>query len=109
MDFNDDFSEPVNRARGPRHTPRVDPDLAAGIERRMAAMRARYLCDQHDCQAHRTGSCDHPNHRRDVDLLNNMLDMLGLEREYPGYSQTENVVWLKWLRQSGPPEDDIAA
>jgi hypothetical protein len=108
LDFYDDFSEPAKRAPGPRHARQVDPDKAADIERRMAAMRARYLSDQHGCRAHKTGACGHPNHRRDLDLLATMLDMLGLDHGYPEYTEAEHMLWLKWLGQAGPPEGEIA-
>jgi hypothetical protein len=86
----------------------VPLDVAEDIHRRLAAMRVRYLSDQHGCQAHQTGRCDHPNHRRDMDLLATMLDMIGLDQDYPAYTEAERRTWLTWIGQSGPP-DELAA
>jgi len=68
-------------------------------------MKVRRLADQHQCQARATGACDHPNHRRDMDLLREMLDALGLDEGYPAYTAAEDRTWLKWIGQSGPAED----
>lgn len=110
-----DLDEDISRARGPRHASRVDSEQAVDIERRLAALMVRRICNQHAC----TGTdCAHENHRRDVDFLLSartqdpgMLDMLGLPREYPDVTEKDRITWLKWLRQSGPPEaalDDVA-
>ena len=72
----------------------------------MAAMQVRRLCDQHECTARETGSCDHPNHRRDMHFLLEMLSYLGLEAEYPAYTPDDHRLWLRWLGQSGPPEEE---
>jgi hypothetical protein len=88
----------------PRRAGRIDPTLAEDIERRMAAMRVRVLCKEHDCQAPATGTCDDPMHRQKVNLTMEMLDMLGLPREYPAYTEEEQEVWVGWLSQSGPPD-----
>lgn len=104
MDFYDDGADAV-QTRGPRHATRVPDEVGEGIHHRMAAMRVRYLSDQHGCQAHRAGICHHPNHRRDMDLLQEMLAALGLDQTYPAYTAAENRTWLKWIGQSGPAED----
>lgn len=87
----------------------VDPEQGADIERRMAAMMVRRVCNQHRC----TGSdCTDIEHRKDNDFLLStdkdhpgMLDMLGLAHEYPDLTEQDRTVWLKWLGQAGPPED----
>jgi hypothetical protein len=106
MELYDEGDEPTRRARGPRHAPRVDPERATRVERRMAAMHVRRLCDQHECTARKTGSCDHPNHERDMHFLREMLSHLGLDAEYPAYSPDDHRLWLRWLGQSGPPEEE---
>lgn len=111
LDFYDDFAEPVNKARGPKHAAQVDPERAQKIDRDLAAMTVRRMCNQHRGECTGLG-CTHPNHRLDVDYLLSedrefpgMLDMLGLPRECPDITEQDRVVWLKWLRQAGPPED----
>ncbi len=110
--FSDDDDLPSPSSRGAKHAARVDPELARDIERRMAAMTARRKCNQHECTEPSTGSCDHPNHRRDAHYLLSdddphhpgVLDMLGLDHDYPAYTPTEKAAWLRWLGQAGPPE-----
>lgn len=116
MEFNDDYDESSEqKPRKFRHATRVDPDQAADIERRMAAMRVRSMCNQHQCTEPSTGFCDDPNHRKDADYLLStdgkhpgMLDMLGLDTAYPAYTDKEKATWLRWLGQAGPPEEQAA-
>lgn len=119
LEFYEDFSEPAKRPPGPRHARQVDPEMAVDIERRLAAMMVRRICNQHKC----TGpGCTDENHRKDADYLlstdkrydpvtgvllpSGMLDMLGLPHECPDITEKDRTTWLKWLRQAGPPEDD---
>jgi hypothetical protein len=117
--YGEDAANPA-ASRRPRHATRVDEAVAQDIQRRMAAMQVRRKCNQedHQCTTPSTGSCEHPNHRRDADLLLStdrefpgMLDMLGLDNAYPAYDAKEKATWLKWLGQAGPAEnpDEIAA
>lgn len=78
----------------------------------MAAMFVRRMCNQHQCTMPSTGTCEHPNHRKDNDYLLStddkhpgMLDMLGLDPHCRGYTPEEKDAWLKWIGQSGPIED----
>lgn len=110
MDFYDDFDGTAKRAPGPRHASRVDPDEALEIQHRLAARTVRRICNQHSCSG---ADCTHPNHRKDADYLLSededypgMLDMLGLPRNYPEITERDRIVYLKWLRQAGPPEVD---
>lgn len=114
MDAYGEDAEQTVTARRPRHATRVDEAVALDIQQRMAAMQVRRKCNQEDhrCTAPSTGSCEHPNHRRDADLLLStdgeypgMLNMLGLDSAYPAYDAKDKVTWLKWLGQAGPPED----
>lgn len=107
MEFYDDFSEPVKHVRGPQHARQVDPAQGLDIERRMAAMLIRRVADQHACQVRSTGECIHPNHRRDLDFLKNLLAETGLDAEYPAYTPDEQRTWMSWLRQSGPPDSEL--
>lgn len=102
-DNDDDLTEAS--ARRPRHAAKVSHEVAESIHERLAAMQVRRATDQHQCQARGTGSCDHPNHRRDMAYLHEMLDTLGLSHDYPAYTQAEDRTWLKWIGQSGPAED----
>lgn len=114
MDLYDDESSPATPRR-PRHATRVDDATGEAIQQSLAAMTVRRKCNQkdHQCTAPRTGSCEHPNHRRDADLLLStdqrypgMLDMLGLDHAYPQCSEKDRATWLKWIGQSGPPIAD---
>lgn len=49
---------------------------------RMATMTARRMCNQHDCRATHDSPCEHPDHRRDVDYLRHVLDVLGLPGDF---------------------------
>lgn len=116
MDLYDiDGDTTTTQPRRPRHATRVDESTARNIQDRMAAMQVRRLCNQadHRCTAPSTGTCTHPNHRRDADLLLSqdadfpgMLDMLGLDAAYPQYTARERRTWLTWIGQAGPPEGD---
>jgi len=105
MDFHEEPESlsSVSRRR-PRHASRVPDELAEGIVRRMAAMRVRHQVDQHECHARETGTCEHPNHRRDIDYMREMLGALGLDQQYPAYTDTEQRMLLKWIGNSGPDE-----
>lgn len=109
MNLVDEYDdEPQTSARGPRHAARVPLDVAEDIHARLAAMQVRRKTDQHHCTARRDGICAHPNHRRDMHYLTEMLDMLGLDHGYPAYTAAENRTWLRWVGQSGPAEDQAA-
>lgn len=115
MDDLYDENEDLSGRRRPKHANRVPDDVGEDIHRRMAAMMARRLRTQHDCTQARTGSCDHPNHRRDVDsLLSDDTDhpgaliLLGLDDVTPGYTEAENRTWLRWIGRSGPAEEQAA-
>lgn len=108
MDHNDtdeDLLTPIHRR--PRHASRVPDDIGEDIHRRMAAMRVRHLVDQHDCRQREDGTCTHPNHRRDVDFLHEMLDTLGLDHSYPAYTKADEQTWLRWVGH-GPAEEQAA-
>lgn len=110
MGFHEDDEDPDQdmTARKPRHAARVPDGIADGIQKRLVAMRARHVANQHGCRARETGTCDDPEHRRDLDLLGEFLDAMGLSHDYPAYTQAEERTLLRWIGQSGPPED-IAA
>lgn len=109
MDFYDEAMGERVPSAPRRHARKIDPDQAIDIERRLAAMAVRRMCNQHQCTGE---SCVDTSHRKDADYLLSenerfpgMLDMLGLPREYPDLTEQDRLVWLKWLRQAGPPED----
>lgn len=118
MDFYNDYDTPQSRPPArPRRAAPIDDDEADDIQRRMAAMKIRRRCNKHECTTPKTGSCDHPNHRRDNDSLLSeddeypgVLIILGLDTAYPACTEKEQAAWLKWLGQSGPPAalDDAA-
>lgn len=109
MSEPDEYAEPEElSSRRPRRAARVPDDVAESIQARMAAMRVRHAADQHQCTARATGRCDHPNHRRDMDLLGEMLDTIGLSHDYPAYTPDEDRIWLRWVGQSGPAEEQAA-
>lgn len=107
MNADDDYDEP-RAPRAPRHAAKVPDEVAEDIHQRLAAMAVRRKTDQHHCTAHRDGVCHHPNHRRDMDYLAEMLDTLGLGHDYPAYTQAEGRTWLTWIGQSGPAEHRAA-
>lgn len=106
-DFPDDNSSQRNSK--PRHATRVDPAQGADIEQRMAAMTVRRLSKEHECEVSESGECIHPMHRQKVDLAREILSMLGLPGSDPTYTQAEQRLWLRWVGQSGPPEERDAA
>lgn len=96
--------------RRPRHAAQVPDELAEDILRRLAAMRVRRQCNQHQCTAASPADCADPNHRRDADLLLStdarhpgMLDMLGLDTAYPEYTEDERKTWLRWIGNTPAP------
>lgn len=110
MDFHaENTSLTSTSSRRPRHSARVPDDLAEDILHRMAAMRVRHQANQHECRARKTGSCDHPNHRRDLDYMQEMLSTLGLAQDYPAYTDAEQQTLLKWLGTSATAAADRAA
>lgn len=105
MEIYDDYEElHTQPRRKPRSASGLDHDTAADIERRMAAMKVRRRCNEHDCQAPKAGTCNHPNHRQKVHGALEVLEMLGLDPAYPAYTEAEKKAWSNWLRHSGPPE-----
>jgi hypothetical protein len=117
MDLYDDYEDLHTQSpRKPRRKGQVDPAVAADINRRMAAMMVRRMCNQHECTEPETGSCEHPNHRRDNDYLLStdrkypgMLEVLGFDTAYPSYTQAEKELWLRSIGQAGPDEEDSIA
>lgn len=105
-EHNEDLTS--TSARRPRHAAQVPDELADGILRRMAAMRVRHQVDQHGCSARVSGTCDDPNHRRDVDYMREMLSTLGLDESYPAYTDDEKRTLLKWLGTSAAVHDRAA-
>jgi hypothetical protein len=106
-DEYDDEGEKRTR-RGPKHAAKVPDETGEAILQRMAAMQVRRLTDQHHCTARDSGTCADPNHRRDMDYLGHMLDMVGLGRDYPSYTPAERRTMLRWIGQSGPADEQAA-
>lgn len=113
MDLYDDTEDlSTQNRRRPKYAARVPDDIGRDIHHRMAAMLVRRMCNQHQCTTPKTGTCDHPDHRKDNDYLHSvdenypgMLDMLGFDHDYKPYTEDEKKTWLRWIGQSGPVED----
>lgn len=75
---------------------------ATDVIRHMAATRVRRMCNQHRCSG---PGCEHPNHRRDVDYLGHVLDVLGLPGAYQEVTQEDRDRLLTSLAQQ--PEEHL--
>lgn len=66
------------------------------LERRLAALTVRRKARQHTCvfAVHdETDHCIHPDHPRDVDYMNALLDALALDRTYPQVDDEERAAY----------------
>lgn len=61
------------------------------VQKRLCALRVRVECNQHTCSG---PECDDPNHRRDVNYLEECLRMLGLPLDFPSVSDAERETLL---------------
>jgi hypothetical protein len=62
------------------------------VEARLAAQLVRRMCCQHDCKGDR---CIDLHHRRDENLVEDHLAMLGLKGELPPVSSEERHEWFE--------------
>lgn len=72
---------------------------------KLTALLIRRQTNQHGCAG---ANCDHPDHARDVDYCNTMLDMLGLSRRYPVVTKEDRdefvgSVAMRIPRHNRPP------
>lgn len=72
-------------------------DMVAG---KLAALMVRRQCNQHSCLKPSTGTCDHPDHRRDVDYMRHCLEVLGLTSDYPELTESDRRAWLGGLKSN---------
>lgn len=69
---------------------------ATDVIRHLAATRVRRMCNQHACSG---PGCVHPNHRRDVDYLGHILNVLSLPGAYQEVTQEDRNRLLTSLAQ----------
>ena len=84
-------------ASGTRQDERQSGLDAAAIITKMAVTSARRMCNQHGCDASSETPCIHPEHRRDVDYLAHVLDVLGLPGDYQEVTSTDRQLLLTAL------------
>lgn len=100
-----------------RHQAVYDANQDVGsVAAKLAASMVRRMCNQHGCEMPLKGTCDHPNHRRDVDYLRSMLDLLGLPQDFEEVTQADRDNLLLSLAQqtiddlppafNKPPDDE---
>lgn len=79
----------------------------AAIVARMAATAVRRKCNQHACERPLTGSCSHPDHRRDADYMSFCLDVLGLPQTYTPVTDDDRANLLDTMAHMPVEPDPI--
>jgi len=95
----DSVLEGVGVASGMISEPRVagsDESLTAAL----AASLVRRWTNQHNCKPSE-GPCEHPNHPRDADYLEHVLDVLDLPGTPPNLTREDKQRYLKGTVRRG--------
>jgi hypothetical protein len=97
----DDEKDPAPKTTR-SHAVRATQEQIDTLTDRLACMTVRRITNQHECRA-AAGGCDHIEHPRDADFLENMLSYLGLPGSFPAVTGDDRRNWLDGLKTVSQP------